>query len=174
MQSNFKIFEIQRPLRLIDHASTQESDEYTEISKRMQTICNAIKDERYISKSNSNTNSSRSDVVNAFFDVRENTANVYTLAKRFCTFKNIETPVHRVYFLLLEAIKEFSIHADRKINYIVPIPINYLLKKLDFTGVSSSTNDRFNRGLVAIELEDTTDLAFIPVKPLTYDQRSSH
>lgn len=170
-KSNFKIVEIEHPLRLVDNTSVQESDRYTEVSKRLQRICDEIKNLRFATKS---IYASRRDVLHMFFTDARNQQNLASLAEIFCNIKNIETSVNMMHTLLLEAIEEFSIHADSKMHEIVPMPINYLLIKLGFTGVVSTMNDRFNRGLIAIELSDSTDFSFVPIKKFTSNPNSPH
>jgi|GEM_PF-2081488 len=173
--SNFKIFEIEYPLRLIDNTSIHESEQLTEISKSMQCTCdeitilrNQFKHEKFIYM----PNASRMDVVDAFFDTPENKNRLEQWANTLCGFQNINMLQPAIQDILLETIQEFFTHASNKRCDIVPMPINYLLKKLGFTGVVSTMNDRFNRGLVAIELKNSSGLTFIPVKPLTYDASS--
>jgi hypothetical protein len=173
-ESNFKIFEIQFPLRLIDLHGRDESDLFTEVSKNLQRTCDCITLLRHQSKREKAQympNASREDVVDIFFSLPEHLENLHEQARILCQFQNIMTSLDEMKDILLNAVQEFFSHADAKKSFIVPMPINYVLKKLGFTGVVSARNDRFNRGLVAIELDVDVDvsqtLSFMPVKPLT-------
>jgi hypothetical protein len=177
-ESNFKIFEIQFPLRLIDLHGSDESDLFTEMSKNLQRTCDCITLLRHQSKREKAQymrNASREDIVDIFFSTPENIKNLQEQARLLCQFQNIMTSLEEMQNILLDAVQEFFSHADSKKSSIVPMPINYVLKKLGFTGVVSARNDRFNRGLVAIELDvDVSQtLSFIPVKPLTPQGKSS-
>lgn len=174
-QSHFKIIEIEYPLRLVDHARTKESDQYTEISKGMQRLCDELKKQRHQFKHQKSVfmpNASRADVVEAFFSMPEQQTRLHQWAKILCGFKNITVEQELMQELIFEALQEFFTDANSKQCDIVPMPINYLIKKLGFTGVVSMFNDRFNRGLIAIEQQDASDLCFVPVKTFTPDPTS--
>jgi len=159
--SKFKIVKIDKPLRLIDNATTHESDNLTVVSKTLQRTCNHIR------KIQTAEDKSRTAKTSAFFSEKENRMNVHDLAGTLCKFQNISLAQDKMYELLLETIQEFFTQAKRtQDNNIVAMPINYLIKKLGFTGIVSTINDAFNRGLIAIELEtDIEGLVCIPVKP---------
>ncbi|MDF1826739.1 MAG: hypothetical protein P1U39_00445 [Legionellaceae bacterium] len=174
-QSHFKIIEIEYPLRLVDHALANESEQYTEISKSMQRLCDKLKHQRHQFKHQKSVfmpNASRADVVEAFFSMPEQQTRLQQWAKILCGFKNITVAQKHMQELISEALQEFFMDASNKECDIVPMPINYLIKKLGFTGVVSLLNDRFNRGLIAIEQQDASDLYLVPVKDLTPDPTS--
>lgn len=173
-KSHFKIFTIQFPLRLIDNDARHESDQLTEISKNLQRTCDQITNMQIQGKQNATGNQphiTRDAVVDVFYTEQTNNDNLDNLVNTLCNFQNITCSPDQMRAILLESIHEFFCDADLKKGRIVPMPINYLLKKLGFTGIVSSINDKFNRGLVAIEPEENTaDLTLIPVKSTRYGE----
>lgn len=166
--SKFKIIKISLPLRLIDNETAHESDQLTIISKTLQRTCDQIRNLQIAE------DKSRMAKINAFFSQTKNCANLDDLAKTLCTFQNINCDQNKISTLLLETIQEFFAHAKRtEYNNIVPMPINFMIKKLGFTGIVSTINDSFNRGLIAIELETNIEhLVCMPVKPASLDCQS--
>jgi hypothetical protein len=164
-KSNFKIFKIDRPLRLIDD---KESEQLTEISKYLQRVGDELKALRFRSKNNMSLFSpivSREQDVRNYFTSELKKENLIQSALILRNFANI-----KIYNFSLDDVQELLIKSmiewfnDAKTNTtsnhkMVAMPINYVMKNLNFTGIISTINDSFNRGLIALKFtSDDSDL----------------
>lgn len=174
----FKVFEIRNPLRLYDDSILNESGAFTELSKYLQYACDSIKsgyskEVRHLRSHGLYTGSikqsaqRRALAVRHFFEDEINSDELCTHAENLLKFKNIRKlhlSVHEMYDLLLSSTIEFFVKAHPLHGHLTPMPINYVLRHLGFTGVVSTYNDRFNRGLIAIETPTTSPLLQVGIK----------
>ncbi len=177
-KSYFKIFEIRNPLRLYDDKMLKESDAFSSLSKYLQYACDIIKSEHskivqnlplhlLAARTGAKSAQEREHAVRCFFENDQNSHDLSGHAETLLRFKNIRKlhfSTHQMYDILLLSTIEFFVKANRKNGYLTPMPINYVIKRLGFTGVSSVYNDRFNRGLIAIETPTDEPLLQVGIK----------
>ncbi len=172
--SQFCIIETKFPLRL----SQEEADKYTEISKALQEIGNLVKAEQTQAWLKV-IKLSRKEALDLI--VEKNKTRLMEFAITINSFESIkskELTNEEIYTILYSSMKRFLEEARSNGNAesIVPMPINFLVGMLGFTGVVGQSNDRFNRGLIAMDFSDNSELqhlAIIPVKSLDQDEHSS-
>ena len=165
----FKIFTIERPLRLVDNDPIYESDQLTELSKYLQRVGDALKQERMTKPKPTSaffTVRSRSDIVKEYFAKQENIIRLKEQAQILSSFTDIRAmskSSEEMETLLIKTITEWFNEAKTSKKQLIEMPINYVIKNLNFTGIISKVNDQFNRGLIAMnELDETVQR--IPVK----------
>ena len=174
----YKIFEIRNPLRLHDSEDSHESNALTELSKYLQVACDQIKLNYYKTLRASHLNLSgrrtkqesadlRKKAVIDFFHDTPNALLLREHAKILFEFKNIKTiglKCSEIERILLASTIDFFVGASPFNGILTVMPINYVIKKLGFTGISSADNDSFNRGLIAFETSTNSPLRQVGIK----------
>ncbi len=179
-ESQFCIIELKSPLCLIG----EETDKYTEISKGLQWIANRVKDKQIENRSRGNK-VTRVEAFNSILKEKEEELRSYAaIINSFSGVKPKKLLDEEMYAHLcatmLDFLREASSKEDKenKANRdeIVPMPINYLVKRLGFKGVVSWQNDVFNRGLIVMDFEEDpllSNFAKIEVKSIGKKEISS-
>ncbi len=174
----YKIFEIRNPLRLHDSEGSHESNALTELSKYLQVACDEIKSTYYKTLDASHLNLSgkrtkkesahlREKAVIDFFHDTPNELQLREHAKILFEFKNVKKiglKCSEIEHILLASTIDFFVGASPFNGILTVMPINYVIKKLGFTGISSEYNDSFNRGLIAFETSTHSPLRQIGIK----------
>ena len=174
----YKIFEIRNPLRLNDSGALQESDALTVLSKDLQRASDAIKSS-YCTRLRSlhlnltgirikkeSAELRRQAVIN-FFRAPSNEDMLHKQADMLLAFREIKRKAlnhEDMYHILLTSIIEFFVGANRFEGSLTVMPINYVIKKLEFTGISSRCNDRYSRGLIAFDTLTDSPLRQVGIK----------
>jgi hypothetical protein len=168
-KSQYQIVEISKPLRLNDDnpdMDNSESNLWTALSKDLQHICDEVKNKQQQSRKPTGK-ISRDDALTEVIKEREKL--LKQRATELSQFKSIKLSSEATFQYIIDSLKEF-LQDSKKSNAaseVVAMPINYLISKLGFTGVVSKTNDLFNRGLIATQLEGSYhNWRKIPVKNL--------
>ncbi len=164
-KSCFEVYEISIPLRLIDNETAHESEQLTELSKYLQRVGDSLRELRGFGM---RTRCTREEEVIRYFTAINNTSDLNNHAEKLSRFKQLKdqsaTKEH-IYDVLLASMMEWFTIAKKKEQGLIPMPINYVIKKLGFTGIISTVNDQFNRGLVVLEpVIDVASLKLIPVR----------
>lgn len=164
-RSHFEIIEIVNPLRLHDTPSINRSEEYTELSKGLQRMADKIKALQF---HNAHTASkiTRNEAIQQQLLIEKEAFDELTM-KLLDILSANKTQEHFDFMsdLLKNAIIQFFEAAKKSDNLgFVDMPINYVLKQLGYTGVISSNNDSFNRGLLAMEYISPKKIIISPVK----------
>lgn len=127
-----------------------ESDQLTQLSKYLQRVGDSVKNQRL----SATKGSTRAADMGDFFSNPIHYQRLFTYAQILCDFdalKKRSLSVTDAYDLLLCSMKEWFSDAHPQTAQLVPMPINYVIKKLGYTGIISSRNDTFNRGLIDME-----------------------
>ncbi len=163
--SQFRIVKIQKPLRL----SENESEQYTSISKGLQEIGDLVKDKQSKTRKEG-AKLSRNDTLTLIAKEKNDFLMKYsTEINSFSAVKSKNFTDEKIYKILYSSMKNF-LEAARSKNSkenIVPMPINYLVGNLGFTGVVSKINDSFSRGLIAMDEDELGGVIKISVKTLS-------
>lgn len=174
----YKIFDIRNPLRLDDSGEIKESDALTVLSKELQRICDEIKSSYYTRLRSLHLNLTgirtkkesaelRRQAVIEFFREPSNEDKLHEQADILLAFREIKRKLlshEDMYHILLTSTTEFFVGANRFEGSLIVMPINYVIKKLEFNGISSRFNDRFNRGLIAFETLTDSPLRHMGIK----------
>lgn len=146
-RSCFEVVEIARPLRLNDW----ESDRYTEVSKWMQNIATDAKRLQSLSRQEG-TKLTRSQALMELLTSEPRQSELSVHAKTLSQFEAIEQSRAQLNDILIRSFENFMRAAKTsKQVRVVPMPINFVMQALGFTGVVSENNNRFSRGLIAFE-----------------------
>lgn len=151
--SCYELIEISNPLRL---ANAKESDYFSEISKGLQFIANKTKELQNISK-NQGLKLSREAALHLLIKHAKVDIKLIKYAEHLKEFKALDQLSIRkenIRDLLVNCLMQFLNDSKRKDSHpltLVSMPINYLIALLGFDGVVSKMNDRFNRGLIAMD-----------------------
>ena len=181
-KSYFAIFEISNPLRLVDVSTNDaaeefvlcESDQLTEISKYLQHVGNDLRSDLITKKKQAlfpsvlHVETSQQDqnilhrieVVDTYFANDKNRLTLSEHAASLNKFKNIASLgllQTNMFELLKKSMVEWFVDAKPTRSRLLPMPINYVMQNLGYTGIISENNDKFNRGLIALKT-DPTDL----------------
>lgn len=154
--SCYQIVEIKKPLRLFDQLKNSngvgEAELWTELSKYLQKICDEIKIKQQ--KSRAKKKISREQALALVTEA--NKSLLEEKAMILSQFKAISLPQEVIIELIIYSLQEFFIASKAKnSNFLVAMPINYLIGNLGFTGVVSDANDKFSRGLILTNVEES-------------------